>query len=598
MTQDQWITLGIILITVVLFISEWLSVDVIGMVIISLLIITGILSPLEAVAGFSNTATVTIAAMFVLSSALLKTGHLKIAGDYFAGLLAKNETKGVLALMIFVGVVSAFINNTPVVAIFIPVVVDACYKAQISASRILIPLSFASMFGGLCSLIGTSGNLLISSIAVEEGLEAFGIFEMAPIGIVLFVAGVIYLLLTRKKYIRDTGIPAPLLETYGMGNYLTDIRFLPTSPSVGKPLSESPILKLFDVEVIGFSRNKKKFVDPSLSKKIKAGDVLRLSCNLEEIKKINEREGIQILDDAAFMKDGKMSEEFALAEALITPGSELERKSISQSKFKSKYGAFVLAMRSRREILHKQIKKTFFKAGDILLITANKKVIEGYKAEQNQENTPFLIISKSDKHELVGRKDIVIVYSIIVMVVLLASFNVLPIMAAALIGVTFLLLIGFLDMPAVYKAINWQVVFMIAGTISLGLALEKTGTAKLLAEWLIRYTGDLGPVVLVASLYLITSVLTEIISNASSAVLLAPIAISAAEAIGASPRPFLLTIMFAASSSFMTPVGYQTNTMIYTAGNYKFFDFMKIGAPLNLLFWILTSILIPWYFDF
>jgi di/tricarboxylate transporter len=287
-----------------------------------------------------------------------------------------------------------------------------------------------------------------------------------------------------------------------------------------------------------------------------------------------------------------------LAEALITPGSELEGKTLSQANFKTTYGAFALAIRSRMLLFKKKMHKTMLGAGDVLLISTKKEVLDVYKQKQNQQETPFLIISEIETDQKVNWKQTAFVVFIIAFVILLASFNILPIVASSVVGVTVLVLSGFIDMQEVYKAINWKIIFLIAGSISLGLALEKTDTAKFMAEELIGFVGGMGPIAMLSALYLITSILTELISNAASAVLLSPVAISAAEVMDVSSRPFLLAIMFAASASFMTPVGYQTNTMIYSAGNYKYADFFRVGAPLNLIFWILATLLIPLFFKF
>jgi di/tricarboxylate transporter len=259
MTPDQWITLGIVLIAVILFITEWLSVDVISLVIISLFIVSGVLTPSEAVKGFSNSATVTIAAMFALSAAILKTGQLEAIGYYLSKALVKSKTKGILLIMIITGVISAFINNTPVVAIFIPIILTASQKAKISPSKILIPLSFASMFGGVCTLIGTSTNILVSSIAEEHGLPGFRMFDMAPLGLIFFATGVLYLIFFGSKLIPDRGAVKDLTQKFEMENYLTDIRLLPHATSVGKVVSESPIIKDLEIDIIGFRRDSVKF---------------------------------------------------------------------------------------------------------------------------------------------------------------------------------------------------------------------------------------------------------------------------------------------------------------------------------------------------
>jgi di/tricarboxylate transporter len=597
MTTDQWITIGIIMVAIILFITEWLSVDVIGLVIISLFMVSGVLTPLEAVKGFSNNATVTIAAMFALSAAILKTGQLGAIGYYLSKVLMKSKTKGILLIMILTGVISAFINNTPVVAVFIPIILAASAKAKISASKILIPLSFASMFGGVCTLIGTSTNILVSSIAEEKGLQRFGMFEMAPLGLIFFATGCVYLIFFGSKLIPDRGAVEDLTHKFEMENYLTDIRLLPQAPSVGKIISESPIIKELEFDIIGFRRDTEEFSELRYSEVLRAGDVLRLRANITQIKKIQAREGIEIIE-GKWKDENLRSKDVSIAEAIITPNSELHHKTISETHFKHQYKAIVLAIKGRKGILHEKLSRTVLKSGDLLLLRIKNEFLDDLKSPERINESPFLIISETEEKKPVKKKNLLIVVSVLFLVVALAAFNIIPIMAGSIIGVTLLVIFRSLTIKEVYKAINWQVIFLIAGAISMGTAMENTGTAKLAAEQLFELFGNWGPIALLSILYFLSSILTEIITNSATAVLLAPIAISTADTLGVDARPFLFAIAFAASSSFLTPVGYQTNTMIYAAGNYKFTDFFRVGLPLNIIFWILATLLIPVFYDF
>jgi di/tricarboxylate transporter len=598
MTIDQWLTIGIIIVAVILFITDWLSVDLVGLIIISLLIISGVLTPSEAVGGFSNSATITIMAMFGLSAAILNTGQLVNIGNYISTVLVKNRTKGLLLIMIFAGVISAFINNTAVVAVFIPIILSASAKAKISPSKVLIPLSFASMFGGLCSLIGTSTNIIVSGIAETEGLAPFGMFEMAPVGILLFGAGVLYLLFAGNKLIPERTISKLLTEKYDMGDYLTDIRILPGAPSIGKTISQSPIITDLKIDIIGFRRKEEHFSKPNYSTILELDDVLRLSCNFKDISTIQRTEGVEIIQGNIISEEEMKTKDPTLAEALVSPGSELQGKTISQTRFKHQFGVVALAIRSRRGILNTRLSRAVLRPGDILLLSGDKDIFAEYKSGTNVIENPFIIISEKEEKITVNKRNLLTVFSILALVVLLPSLDILPILASAIIGVSTLVLFRSITMAQIYKAIDWNVIFLLAGTISLGIAMQKTGTDKLMAENILKYFGNWGPIALISVLYFVTTILTELISNSASAVLLTPIAISMADSMGVDAKPFLFAIMFAASASFMTPVGYQTNTMIYTAGNYRFFDFFRIGAPLNLLFWILASILIPLFYKF
>jgi di/tricarboxylate transporter len=597
MTTDQWITIGIIIIAVILFITEWVTVDVIGLLIISLFMVSGVLTPSQAVKGFSNSATVTIAAMFALSAAILKTGQLGAIGLYLSKVLVKSKTKGILLIMILTGVISAFINNTPVVAVFIPIILAASAKAKISASKTLIPLSFASMFGGVCTLIGTSTNILVSSIAEEKGLQRFGMFEMAPLGLIFFATGCVYLIFFSSKLIPDRGAVEDLTQKFEMDNYLTDIRLLPQASSVGKTISESPIIKELEIDIIGIRRDTEEFSELPYSEVLKAGDVLRLRVNITQIKKIQAREGIEIIE-GKWKEEDLSSKEISIVEAIVTPNSELHHKTISETRFKYQYKAIVLAIKGRKGILHEKLSRTVLNSGDLLLLRIKNEFLDDLKSPERINESPFLIISETEEKKPVKKKNLLIVVSVLFLVVALAALNIITIMAGSIIGVTLLVIFRSITIKEVYKAINWQVIFLISGAISMGTAMESTGTAKLAAEQLFGLFGNWGPIALLSILYLLSSILTEIITNSATAVLLAPIAISTADTLGVDARPFLFAIAFAASSSFLTPVGYQTNTMIYAAGNYKFTDFFRIGLPLNIIFWILATLLIPIFYDF
>jgi di/tricarboxylate transporter len=596
MTIDQWIILGIIFIAVVLFITEWVTADLVGLIIIVLIMITGILSPVDAVLGFSNEATLTIMAMFALSGALLKTGQLNDIGIFLSKTLQKNKMMGILQMMIFVGVLSAFINNTPVVAVFIPIVIAAGKRAKISATKLLIPLSFAAILGGLCTLVGTSSNILVSSIAEEYNLEPIGMFEMSPIGSVFFIVGIVFLLVAGSKLIPDREPDESLIDKYQKNDYLTDVLLLDSSKSVNLRLEKSPLVLEYKIEVIGIRSNPGEFIIPESHTILKKRDILRVRCSIEQIKLIQQRAGVKIVQEQYEQDHELNSGQYVLVEAIITPNSSLEGKTLAKTRFKSRFNAIVLAMRSRKSILHSNLKRTALRSGDILLLRMKKETLLEYKGGRNFNIHPFMIISEYLDELPVKRKDAVLVYLIIAMVILLPAFNVLPILVSSILGSCLLVILKLLSMQEMYRAIDWKVIFLIAGTISLGHAMQKTGTSGLIAEQLLSIFGTWGPVVVISALYLVTSILTELISNSASAVLLTPIAISTAESMGLPARPFIMVIIFAASASFMTPIGYQTNTMIFGAGNYKFIDFFRVGAPLNLLFWILATFLIPWYY--
>jgi di/tricarboxylate transporter len=597
LTPDVIIVLAVLLLAVVLFATEKVAVDVVALIIMATLIVTGVLRPEQGVAGFSNPATITVASMFILSAALFKSGAVTVIGSRIANLFQYNFWLAILITMITVGVVSAFINNTPVVAIFIPLLAGAANKSGHSLSKMLIPLSFASMFGGVCTLIGTSTNILVSGIAEENGLQPFSMFEMSKLGIIFFITGITYMMVFGVRIISKRENSAELVQKFGMGDYLTEIILLGNAPSVNMTIKDCPLTKSLDIDILEINRTGQRYFMPGPHMVLREGDILKVRCSLDKIKTLKEREGIALKTDLKFKDEDMESDNTILVEAVIAPNSEFEGRTVKQISFRQRYGATVLAIRHRGEIMREKVANTILRSGDTLLIEARKDRLEVLRQLQLHGRNTFLIVSEVGLPQIKKEKKFLVVGTIAA-IIILASLNILPIMVAALVGCIFLILTNCISMEEAYKAIDWKVIFLLAGAMSLGIALDRSGAAVIISNLLIDVVGSLGPVAIISALYLLTSLMTETMSNNASAVLLAPIAIAAAITLNVDARPFLMAITFAASSSFMTPIGYQTNTMIYGPGRYKFMDFVKVGAPLNLIFWILATLLIPVFFPF
>ncbi len=594
---DIAVVLLVLVLAVWLFATEKLSVDIVALIIMGVLIISGVVTPQEGVSGFSNSATITVAAMFILSAALFKSGAVVGIGNKIASLFKYNFWIGIIAVMLTVGIISASINNTPVVAIFIPILVGAASKSNHSISKMLMPLSFASMFGGVCTLIGTSTNILVSGIASDHNIEPFSMFEMSKLGLVFFGTGFLYMMLIGIHLIPDRKSNKGLVQKFGLGEYLTEIIILKKSPSINKTIQNSPLVKKLEIDILEVNRAGTRYYMPGADFILREGDILKVRCNIEKIKTLKESQNIALKSDMKFKDTDVESKKTTLVEAVIAPNSEFEGKTVKQMNFRQRFGATVLAIRHRGEVMREKIANTVLKSGDSLLIEVNKEKMEYLKQLELHGRNTFLIVTEVDLPKFDKNKIFLVVFTII-SIITLATLNIMPIMVAALLGVTFLIITGCISMDEAYKAIDWKVIFLLAGAISLGVAMYNSGAAELISGFLINIVGKLGPVAIVSILYLITSLLTETMSNNASAVLLAPIAIAASAAMEVDPRPFLMAITFAASSSFMTPIGYQTNTMIYGAGNYKFKDFLKVGGPLNLIFWIIATIFIPVFFPF
>lgn len=588
MTLEMMLVLGLVVSAVILFATERLPVDLTAMILLGAMLLSGIISPEEAIGGFSNPATVTVGAMFVLSAGLFKTGAVNFVGLMLARLGRINYWLVVIVLMLTVGLLSAFINNTAAVAIFLPVVLAIGRDTGVAAGRLLMPLSFASMFGGVCTLVGTSTNILVSSIAERHGLAPFGMFEMSHLGLIFFAAGSAYMLLVGIRLIPNRVGNAKLGPFFGSGNYLIEIRLEAEARSVGKTLAESPLLQDVSIQGVEVFRGGKILNEPTDQILLQVNDHLKLRCDLENFCKLKERRGITLRHG----NDRYVSEEAVLVEAVVAPGSTLDGRSLKQARFRSRYGLTALAVRHRSRVMRDDLESMQLRAGDVLLFE-----IELPNLEQLREDKTFVLVTQVGLPTF-RKSRMMIGITIVVGVVLSAATGLVPIVAGSIVGCILMILTRCLTLEEAYTAINWQVIFLLAGVLTLGIALETSGAAKLMGGFLVKTAGAFGPTVLVSALYLATSLLTEMMSNNATAALLAPIAIAAAETMGIDSRPFLMAITFAASASFMTPVGYQTNTLIYGPGQFRYADFLMVGTPLNIIFWVLATIFIPRFWPF
>jgi di/tricarboxylate transporter len=595
---DAIIVLIVILVALVLFATEWLSVDLVSMLIMLTLVVSGVISAEEGLAGFSNAATITVAFMFVLSYALLKTGALQRIGPLLSKIFKTNYNLGLLMMIIVIGVFSAFINNTPIVAMFIPVMISVGKMANISPSKLLIPLSYASILGGTCTLIGTSTNVLVSGIAVNSGLEGFSMFYFAPVGLVFLLAGALYIFLFGKKLLPDRRSSTDLNERFGMRDYITQIEILSGSDFIGQRIMDSVIVQEIGLDIIETRRGKSIFSLPAGDFKIEEGDILKVRCNVEKIKELKDRLRVALNTSSVKIGDSDVQEaNTTILELVITSDSEFAGKSLREMDFRRRFRAVPLAILHREEVLHENLHDVQLKAGDVVLTEIKSHRVDSLKKMEMSQNSPFIILTEEGVIDF-DRNKFLIVGSVILSVVALAAFDVLSIAILAAMGACALVLTRTINMRELYSSIEWRIVFLLAGALSLGVAMKNSGLAGLISDSLIDNLGGWGPVAILSGLYITTSLLTELMSNNATAALIAPIAITTAEKLDVSPYPFLIAVMFAASASFMTPIGYQTNTMVYSAGQYKFKDFFRIGLWMNLLYWVLATLLIPLFHPF
>jgi di/tricarboxylate transporter len=580
---DGLLTLLVLAGAVILFVTERLPVDVVAMIVLASLLILGLVSPAQALSGFSSEATITVAAMFVLSTGLTKSGALRAVGRAFARI--RQTWLFTLAVMVSLGAMSAFVNNTAALAVFLPVVLGVAAANRFSASKVLIPLSYAAQMGGVCTLIGTSTNLLVNSLAKDLGLPGFSLFEFAPLGLITMAAGLVYITLVGPWLLPERRTQE-LTENYELGKYIAELRVMPDSPLLGKSVAEAKLGERHGVFVLELLRGEEKIWSPR-AQKLQAGDILLARGDWSRLAKLKDEARLVIepefkLRDEQFRDDNQV-----LTEVMVAPGSRFIDQTLRTLEFNWHYNATVLAIHRRGEVLREKLRDVNLAVGDILLMITSPGEMQHLRSNAN-----VVVLTEREEGPTSARRAMISL-AIMVAVVAAATLEWLPIVASSILGCIGLVMFRCLEPEEVYEAVDWRVIMLLAGVLPMGIALQSSGAAGFLAERTLDLVGGWGPVAVLAVIYLMTATLTEFMSNNASAVLLTPIAVAAAQSIEANPTPFVVAVAFAASTSFATPVGYQTNTMVYSAGGYRFIDFVKIGVPLNLLFWGIAVLCIP-----
>ncbi|XVH32081.1 SLC13 family permease [Haloferacaceae archaeon DSL9] len=597
-TTEILVVGALVLVVFVLFVAEPIPLDVIAVgVIVALVVLepwTDV-APTDALSGFSSAATITVLAMFVLSEGIRRTGVINRLARGIASRYGESPRKQLAAVLGIAGGSAGFINNTPVVAVMIPLVSELSRKTGVSPSKLLLPVSYAALFGGMLTLIGTSTNILASDVWDRIGGEAsqpFSMFEFTSLGVLVLAVGIAYLL-----FVGDRLIPArippdeELTEEFEMAPYLTEVIVRSDSPLAGRTASEWPTLISIDADIVRVVRDDRPVPEPLAGTTLREGDILVLRTTRRSLFQLIDTRGLEFAPHATVTDEQLEGEpparydeaEPRLVEVVIAPATSLVGETLDRLQFEDRYGTTVLAIRRGAELIHARMGELPLRGGDTLLVQTSQTT-----AERLSRNRNFVVVQEVSPPELPrGRTPTAV--GIVAGVVAIAALELLPIEISALAGVVAMVATGCLKPGEVYDAVNWSVIFLLAGLIPLGLALERSGAAAYLASVLVVASAGAPPIVVLGLFYLLTALITELISNNASVVLMIPVAIDAAAQIGANQFAFVLAVTFAASTPLMTPIGYQTNLMVYGPGGYRFTDYARVGAPLQLILTVVTT---------
>ena len=540
---------------------------------------------------FANPAPVTIAAMFILSAALDKCGAI----DSMARMISRTKSLPypvlILFLVVLVAFVSAFVNNTPVVVVLLPVMLSLARQSGISASKLLIPLSYASILGGTCTLIGTSTNILASGIIKDAGLEPISMFELSRIGLPLLACGAIYLAFLGNRLLPDRETLTQILSPEERKEYITEAFVQQDSPIVGKMIKETNLQRASGVRILEIIREGVAVPGNPKVTALRGGDRLVLACRPHGMAEARSLAGVDFVGEAGLGLEQIAAQEGAIVEGVIGPKSTIVGKTIPEINFRQRFRMIIVAIHREGRNVREQLETLQLQFGDTLLMMGTDRAIE------NMRNSDDVLLLDQPREQASSfRKKLPIVLGVLVGVVLLNSFGIVPIEASVFMGVAVLFATNCIRPKEAYASIDWSILILIFGMLALGLAMQTSGATLLIADLLQGLSEN--PLLLLAALYLATTVLTETLSNNATIVLMAPIALELANQLGVDPRPFIITCCIASSASFSTPIGYQTNTYVYSVGGYRFSDFAKVGLGLNFICFTISILLIPRLWSF
>lgn len=602
MTSETLFVFALLLVTIILFVSDRLRLDVIAMLVILVLMVSGLLSPAEALAGFGDPVVLLIAGLFVVGEALLRTGVAYAVGNWLMGVAGTSQTRLLVLLMVAVAGLSAFMSSTGAVAIFIPIALGLANKAGLAPSRVMMPMAFASLIGGMLTLIGTPPNLVVSTQLERSGFAPFGFFSFTPIGLLVLTLGIAYLVLIGQRLLPTVKAKGPgrprrslrdLAAAYGLAGRLQQLRITAESPLVGQTVAGALLRTRYGLTVLGLRRRQRSrtLILPALSHTaFEAGDVLFGVGYRPDPGSLVEAEVLEVIPFENTQEE-VLIRELGVAEVLLTPDSELIGRTLTETRFRTDHGLSVVGILRKGKPLSNDLSETTLEFGDSMLVAGGWKYISRLQGEQ----TNFLVLSVPEEMDDVApnRSRAPLALLILGAMLLLMTFNLVPSVTAVLIAAVALVLTRCVSMNEAYGAINWESLVLIAGMLPMATALEKTGGVELIVTGLVGGLGGEGPIVLMAALFVLTSVFSQFVSNTATTVLVAPIAVGAAAGLDVSPYPLLMTVALAASTAFATPVASPVNTLVLGPGGYRFNDFVKVGVPLQGVALIVSLLAVP-----
>ena len=579
-TTQSFMALAILAVMFVMFVRETYPVEVTAIAGAAVMIVLGLLPVHDAVSVLSNSAPWTIVLMFLVMGGLVRTGAVEMVIGMAEKHVGNRPKMTIFVLFAFVGLASAFMNNTPLVAVMIPVVIQVAMRLGKAPSKLLIPLSHITVLGGMITLIGTSTNLLVDGVAKEQGMAAFSLFEIAPLGLAVLLAGGLYLALFADRLLPDRQSMGTLLSNRKNMKYFTEVAIPEESALIGQAVLDVPQFKRSGVRVIDVLRGDASLRRDMSAAVLQAGDRVVLRSDMSELLGMQARRDMQMVDKLS-------SVETRTVEVLITPGCRMIGRTLGELRLRRRYGVYVIAAHRRNENIGRQLDDLDVQVGDTLLLEGTQEDI------QRLADDVELVNISQPSQKAYRRNKAPIAIGALAFVVVLSSLDVAPIIALGFLAVTIILVTRCIDTDEAFGFVDGRLLAMIFAMLAVGEALDQSGAVALIVSGVRPWMEGLSPFAMILAVYLLGLILTEFLSNNAVAVIYTPIAIQLAQSLGVDPRPFVVAVMFSATLAFGTPVGYQTNMMVYGPGGYKFLDFTRIGVPLNIITWLLCSALIP-----